>query len=78
MGYKGKIKMDTLPKSTQYHADQAEKLVGKTVKKVVIDLSDETVDPVIGLLFTDGTLAFVLRDEEGNGPGVLEIMKDPA
>jgi 3-oxoacyl-[acyl-carrier-protein] synthase III len=77
MGRKGKIKESALPKSTQYHLKQAERLVGKTVKEIVVDLSDPTIDPIIGILFGDGTLAFVLRDEEGNGPGALEILLDP-
>ena len=49
-------------------------LVGKTVKRIVNDTI--VGDPVTGLQFTDGTMAWVLQDPEGNGPGFLDIYKE--
>lgn len=49
------------------------KLIGKTVKAVAIDSSGGDSDLFFGLEFTDGTVAFVLSDEEGNSGGFLEI-----
>lgn len=46
-------------------------LKGKTIKRIVVDNSDH--ENVYGLLFTDGTIAWILCDPEGNGPGFLEI-----
>ena len=46
-------------------------LIGKTVKTVVMNrcLGQTTY----GLEFTDGTIAWVDCDPEGNGPGFLDI-----
>jgi hypothetical protein len=46
-------------------------LVGKTVKAIVMNrcLGQTTY----GLEFTDGTIAWVDCDPEGNGPGFLDI-----
>jgi hypothetical protein len=33
------------------------------------------VGPIWGLKFDDGTMAFILCDPEGNGPGHLEIQR---
>lgn len=49
------------------------KLIGKTVKNILIDHSDPTIGQVYGIEFTDGTMAWILCDPEGNGPGFLEI-----
>ena len=49
------------------------KVVGKTVAKVVMDAADHGVGEIYGLMFTDGTVAWILCDPEGNGPGFLEI-----
>lgn len=45
-------------------------LVGKRVNQVLFNGTDE-----FGLEFTDGTIAWILCDWEGNGPGHLEITK---
>ena len=50
------------------------KLVGKTVRQVVHD-QGSGIGRVYGLQFTDGTIAWVLQDPEGNGPGFLEVQK---
>ena len=52
-------------------------LIGKTVKSLTIDETADTGDgePLFGLLFTDGTIAWILSDEEGNGSGFLDIVK---
>ena len=50
-------------------------LIGRTVKGIVKDSSDPTMDAVYGLELDDGTLAFILCDPEGNGPGHLSIQK---
>ena len=57
---------------TPYAADYA-KLVGKTVKRIQLQDSEGSphLKPVI--VFTDGTTAFVMCDDEGNGPGALAI-----
>jgi hypothetical protein len=44
------------------------KLVGRTVSKVVRH------DPFFGLEFSDGTVAWIQCDEEGNDGGFLRIL----
>ena len=46
-------------------------LVGKTVTKIAKEAHGE----FYGLLFNDGTIAWISRDEEGNGPGFLDIQQ---
>jgi hypothetical protein len=48
------------------------KLVGKTVAKVVKNKTSGS-DSFYGLMFTDGTIAWISCDPEGNGPGFLDI-----
>ncbi len=67
-----RIKDSELPRSPQFHLKRYDKLVGKTLTGVCVDRSDGSGDPVIGLVF-GGTVAWILCDEEGNGPGVLDI-----
>jgi hypothetical protein len=45
------------------------KLIGKIVTRIVKDPESECR----GLLFSDGTIAWISQDEEGNGPGFLDI-----
>ncbi len=45
-------------------------LTGKTVVDVVFNGADE-----FGIKFQDGTVAWILCDWEGNGPGHLQISK---
>lgn len=47
------------------------KLVGKTVQKIVKD--SEAGEPFYGLAMSDGTVAWIEQDPEGNGPGFLRI-----
>jgi hypothetical protein len=49
-------------------------LVGRKVTGLVKDPSPG-VGPIWGLKFDDGTMAFILCDPEGNGPGHLEIQR---
>ena len=61
-----------------YFFDHYKILVGKTVRAVCVskpDLSDEfgSRENEYGLLFTDGTAAWIMCDPEGNGPGFLDI-----
>lgn len=58
--------------------DAFEKEYGKLVGKKVVGTCKtppEDGQEVYGLLFDDGTVAWVLQDPEGNGPGFLEIEK---
>jgi len=50
-------------------------LIGHKVTGLVKDPSPG-VGPIWGLRFDDGTMAFILCDPEGNGPGHLEIQKE--
>ena len=52
------------------------KLKGKTVRLVIRDSAPaELGGTCYGLEFTDGTLAWIMMDPEGNGPGFLEIVE---
>lgn len=62
-----------LPSSTQFHLKRYDALVGRTLTGVCVDRSDSGIEPVIGLVFGE-TVAWILCDEEGNGPGVLDIV----
>ena len=49
-------------------------LVGKTIAQVCIDENEIYSDgETFGLIFTDGTVAWIQQDAEGNGPGFLGI-----
>jgi hypothetical protein len=54
-----------------FYGEHYGQLVGKEVSGVVEDASGEF--PCYGLQFTDGSIAWILADPEGNGPGFLEI-----
>lgn len=49
------------------------KLVGKKVVGTCKTPPEDGQEEQYGLLFDDGTVAWVLQDPEGNGPGFLEI-----
>lgn len=55
---------------SKFMIDYLRQLIGKTVTKVAWD-----GDEVYGLEFSDGTLAWIMQDPEGNGPGHLDITK---
>ena len=59
----------------QYMRAHLGQLVGRKVIGLVKDPSDEFA-PIWGLRFDDGTMAFILCDPEGNGPGHLAIEKN--
>jgi len=50
-------------------------LIGKKVEMIVRDDSDSEffAGPMYGLQFEGGIIAWIMTDEEGNGPGHLEI-----
>lgn len=58
----------------QYMREHLGQLVGRKVTGLIKDPSD-VQGPIWGLRFDDGTLAFILCDPEGNGPGHLDIEK---
>jgi hypothetical protein len=62
-----------MKKPTNPYVAHYGKLIGKTVKQLVTD--GDPSEAMYGLLFTDGTIAWIQRDEEGNGPGFLDIQK---
>ena len=47
------------------------KLIGKTVSKIVKD--EQYGEISYGIVFQDNTVAWILCDPEGNGPGHLDI-----
>jgi hypothetical protein len=49
-------------------------LVGKIVSGLVIAEAEGDIEEGIGLEFTDGTIAWILSDPEGNGTGFLEVV----
>lgn len=70
-------------KGLQFSAVAAEQyfspLVGKTIKGVLLIKDDESYNsdeesynPQILLEFEGGGVAFILADEEGNGPGFIQ------
>jgi hypothetical protein len=52
-----------------FYLEHYGKLVGKKVTGIVKDPHSECR----GLLFDDGTIAWIDQDAEGNGPGFLDI-----
>jgi hypothetical protein len=48
-------------------------LVGKTVTSLATDGEQDDSDTTWGLVFSDGTIAWISCDPEGNGPGHLDI-----
>ena len=65
-------------KPNKYMVEHLSKLTGKTVKGVAFVPPDEWSEEMYGLEFTDGTVAWILRDPEGNGQGHLDIEKGKA
>jgi hypothetical protein len=53
------------------------KLVGKRITGIVKDVGEGpySIGTIYGLQLSNGEIAWVLRDEEGNGPGFLSIEK---
>ena len=51
------------------------KLIGKKVKAIAKSPADRYMDQAYGLVFEDDTVAWIMRDPEGNGPGFLAIEK---
>ena len=53
--------------------EQYRKLIGRRVVGVVKSPARRTMRELYGLAFDDRTVAWVMCDPEGNGPGFLEI-----
>lgn len=66
------IEESKLPKSTRFHMERYDALVGKKLTGMCVDNSDPGIEPVVGLKFGK-TIAWILCDEEGNGPGCLDL-----
>lgn len=49
-------------------------LLGKRAVRVAVSPDDDIGD-IYGIEFDDGTVAWILCDPEGNGPGHLDIQK---
>ena len=60
-------------RNMKFYAAHYGKLVDKKIKCIVQDGDPEGFGPTFGLEFTDGTIAWIQSDEEGNGAGFLEI-----
>lgn len=58
---------------SEYKENPYKNLVGKKIINVVVE--SRTYPELFGLKFDDGTTAWILCDEEGNGPGFLDIVK---
>lgn len=65
---------------SHFYADEAKQLIGKKVVDVVplsnadkeqLMWDDYSGDSAIAIVFDDGTLVIPMRDDEGNGAGVL-------
>jgi len=73
-----------MSKTETYYSKEAQQLVGKKVIAVRPLTSEELADAywdahdsdkAIAIIFDDKTVVIPLRDDEGNGPGVLEFAK---
>lgn len=63
-------------KAKKFYLEHYGQLVGFTVKEIGIDESDADIGPMFALVLEKGKQkihAFISQDEEGNGPGFLEI-----
>lgn len=59
--------------SAQNTVNHLKQLIGKGVVSLVASNHDDS--GIYGLKFHDGTIAWILCDPEGNGPGHLDITK---
>ena len=59
--------------NTAFYTTNYSRIVGKTIKRIVNDGDETGLGPIFGLEFTDGTVAWIIRDEEGNGTGFIDI-----
>lgn len=59
--------------ATDWNLRNLNQLRGKRVDCVVLSAESADDESVCGLRFDDGTIAWILRDSEGNGPGHLDI-----
>lgn len=67
--------MPRIAESRKYQTEHLGQLAGKTVKGICYAPADDCMEEIYGLEFTDGTVAWILRDPEGNGQGHLDIEK---
>ena len=65
-----------MPRQTRedFYVKHYSKLIGKTVTSIVHDGAPDN-EQCFGLCFSDGTVAWINCDEEGNGPGFLDIQE---
>jgi hypothetical protein len=62
--------------SAQFQADRLSQFIGWKVEDVTVDQDGE----MFGLILSKGkmrTVIWILQDDEGNGPGSIEIQKIP-
>jgi hypothetical protein len=64
-----------MSKKTKFIEKYLSQLVGKKVTGH-LRVTEHFGGPLYGLRFDDGTIAWILCDPEGNGPGHLDIVKD--
>ena len=50
-------------------------LAGKKIVGLIEDKDTSDIGEVVGFELNDGTLVWIMRDPEGNGPGHLDIQK---
>ena len=50
-------------------------LAGKKIGGLIEDKDTSDIGEVAGFKLNDGTLVWIMRDPEGNGPGHLDIQK---
>jgi hypothetical protein len=66
-------------KRTQFRLNQLTTLLGGRIVGVAWDPSDPSIDPITGLriLMSNNkeVIMWILRDDEGNGPGSFDIQK---
>lgn len=56
---------------TTHYVRHYGRLIGRTIRSIQIE--DYDGQPCVALIFDDGSAALVMADEEGNGPGHLDI-----
>ena len=66
-------------KKTQFYLDKLSALQDGKIVGVAYDPSDPHMDPIVGLriMMPGGkeAILWILRDDEGNGPGSFDIQK---
>ena len=60
---------------SDYQTKHLGQLLGKRVAGLVHSPATQYDESTYGLRFDDGSIAWIMRDPEGNGPGHLDIEK---